>query len=127
MALVPFKLKLLNYEEKQLFVGGWYQLVLRGSQPMRDVPNHNIVNDEDSLYKFFRKQWFIKIYLLTAIAKSVEFGVVIRCCYTKAKFTNMSAAALNAIPIPGMLVQFPDFFYAMYKNNNLKETIIQWI
>ena len=56
MALVPFKLKLLNYEEKQLFVGGWYQLVLRGSQPMRDVPNHNIVNDEDSLYKFFRKQ-----------------------------------------------------------------------
>ena len=50
---MPFKLKLLNYEEKQLFVGGWYQLVLRGPQPMLDVPN-DIVNDEDSLYKFFR-------------------------------------------------------------------------
>ena len=30
------------------------------------------------------------------------------------------AADLNKITIPGMLVQFPDFFYSMYKNNDFE-------
>ena len=37
------------------------------------------------------------------------------------------AAALNNITIPGMIVQFPSFFYLMYKKKNLEETIIQCI
>ena len=45
---------------------------------------------------------------------------------TKAQF-NWMAADLNKITIPGMLVQFPDFFYSMYKKNDLEETIIQCI
>ena len=36
------------------------------------------------------------------------------------------ATALNKIAIPGMLVQFPDFFNLMYKNNNNLEEIIIW-
>ena len=43
---------------------------------------------------------------------------------TKAQF-NWVAADLNEITIPGMLVQFPDFFYLMYKKNHLEETIFQ--
>ena len=35
------------------------------------------------------------------------------------------AADLNKITIPGMLVQLPDFYYSMYKKNDLEETIIQ--
>ena len=45
---------------------------------------------------------------------------------TKAKFKKM-AADLNKITIPGMLVQLPDFFYLMYKKNDLEEIIIQCI
>ena len=45
---------------------------------------------------------------------------------TKAQFNKM-AADLNKITIPGMLVQFPDFFYLMYKKNDLEDTIIQCI
>ena len=38
------------------------------------------------------------------------------------------AADLNKIAIPGMIVQFPGFFYSVYKKKNfLEETIIQCI
>ena len=42
---------------------------------------------------------------------------------TKATFKWM-AGKLNEISIPGMIVQFPDFFYHMYKKNDLEATLI---
>ena len=54
MALPPFNLvsiyrgfNPLNDRGKQLYVGGWYQLVPRGLQPMLDIPN-DIDEDDDA-------------------------------------------------------------------------------
>ena len=44
---------------------------------------------------------------------------------TKAQFKRI-AADLNEITIPGMIVRFPNFFYSMYKKNDLEATIIQY-
>ena len=42
---------------------------------------------------------------------------------TQATFKWM-AGKLNEISIPGMIVLFPDFFYSMYKKNDLEATLI---
>ena len=73
-----------------------------------------------------REPQCIKIILPTTTAKHVVCGVRGYAAATNAQF-NWLAADLNKITIPGMLVQFPNFFYSMYKKNDLGESIIQCI
>ena len=61
------------------------------------------------------------------MTKRAVCGVVMLLLLQRPNLINKMAADLNQITIPGMLVQFPDFFYSMYKKNDLEETIIQCI
>ena len=125
----------MNDEEKELYVGGWDQLVPTTALDL-EIPDDIDEDDDDALVELFRQQTLYLTFLERATIYQNNF---VNCHHkacrvwhdydaaTKAQFIKKMAAGLNKITIPGMLVQFPDFFYLMYKKNDLEETIIQCI
>ena len=102
---------------------------------IRRFPTTLDEDDDDALVELFRQQTLALTSLERATIYQNNFvNCHHKACHVwrgydaapKAQFKNM-AADLNKITIPGMLVQFPDFFYSMYKKNDLEETIIQCI
>ena len=126
----------LNDEEKQLYVGGRYRLIpIVPTAPDLEIPDDVDEDDEEALVEFFMQQTQVEALTSTERATIYQNNFADRhrrACRvwrgynaaTKAQFKWM-AGKLNEITIPGMIVQFPDFFYSMYKKNDLEATIIQ--
>ena len=126
----------LNDEEKQLYVGGRYRLIpIVPTAPDLEIPDDVDEDDEEALVEFFMQQTQAEALTSTERATIYQNNFADRhrrACRvwrgynaaTKAQFKWM-AGKLNEITIPGMIVQFPDFFYSMYKKNDLEATIIQ--
>ena len=124
----------LNDEEKELYVGGRYRLVPKKSAPDLAIPDNVDDDDEDALVEFFMQQTQAEALTSQERATIYKNNFADRhrkACRvwrgynaaTKATFKWM-AGKLNEISIPGMIVQFPDFFYHMYKKNDLEATLI---
>ena len=105
--------------------------------PDLEIPDDVDEDDEEALVVFFMQQTQAEALTSSERATIYEnnFADCHRqaCCVwrgynadTKAQFKKM-AADLNEISIPGMIVQFPEFFYSMYKKNDLEASIIQCI
>ena len=127
--------KQLNAEEKELYVGGWYRLVSKApTVPDLEIPDDVDEDDEEALLAFFMQQ--TQAVALTSQEKATIYKNNFADCHrracrlwrgynaaTQAQFKTM-AGKLNEISIPGMILQFPDFFYHMYKKNDLEATLI---
>ena len=128
----------LNDEEKELYVGGQYQLVpIIPTAANLEIPDNVDEDDDDDalMVEFFRQQTQAEAltslerasihqrHLSTVTAGSCRVWGGYAAA-TKAQF-KWIAADLNEITISGMLLQFPDFFYSMCKKNDLQETILQ--
>ena len=127
----------LNIEEKQAYVGGRYRPIpIVPTAPDLKIPDDVDEDDEYALVAFFMQQ--TQAVALTSQEKATIHIIIFADCHrkacrvwggynaaTKAQFKRI-AADLNEITIPGMIVRFPDFFYSMYKKNDLEATIIQY-
>ena len=128
----------LSDEEKQLYVGGRYRLVPKvptgAPPPVPVVPDGVDEDNEEALLAFFMQQ--TQAVALTSQEKATIYQNNFadrhrRACRlwrgynaaTQAQFKTM-AGELNEISIPGMIEEFPDFFYHMYKQNDLEATLI---
>ena len=129
---------MLSDEEKQQYVGGWYRLLPRGPQPMPDLPDNIDEEDDDAMLQFYSQhtQALTSVQRATTFQNNFVDGHHRLCRIWREyksrdmniinEFKNM-AAALNEIAIPGMVIQFPHFFYSMYKTTDLEDTIINCI
>ena len=127
---------LLNAEEKEQYVGGGrYRLVPNvPTAPDLEIPDEVDEDDEDAMVEFCMQQ--TQAEALTSTERATIYQNNFADCHrracrlwrgynaaTQAQFKTM-AGKLNEISIPGMILQFPDFFYHMYKKNDLEATLI---
>ena len=105
---------------------------------MPDLPDDIDEDNDDAILQFYSQH----TQALTSVQRATIFknnfvDCIRRLCRIWREYKNRDmniinefnkmAAAFNEITIPGMLVRFPDFFYSMYKHNNLEQTIINCI